>query len=172
MSARILVAEDSPTQAEALKVILECEGWAVEVSPDGRHALERLRAEPFDLVLADATMPHMDGFALCRAMRADPRTGSLPFALLTGAGDADALLRALRAGVDEWFGKPLDVDVLLEGVRALVDRCAERRATARLALDLVDRVAELEPLRCHDPEGFARLEATVRELAGALRSGR
>lgn len=168
MSPRILVAEDSPTQAEALKVILESEGFSVAVSPDGRHALEQLRAARFDVVLADATMPHLDGFELCRAVRAEPATRGVAFALLTGKDDAEALLSALRAGADEWFAKPLDVEALLDGVRALHERCARRREVTRLALDLEARVRALEPLRAHDPEGFAGLEAAARELLRAL----
>src|SRR5438270_586734 len=69
---RILVVEDSLTQAEELRLILESEGLAVQTARDGPTALELLRAGAFDLVLSDIVMPGLSGYDLCRAIKTDP----------------------------------------------------------------------------------------------------
>lgn len=125
-SETILVAEDSPTQAEALRLILESEGWRVVVVGHGKAALDAALAEPPDAVLADVTMPELDGISLCRALRADPRTEDLPLVILTGLDDPP-LGEGLVAGVDGWLRKPVDMEELIEGLRAVIARHQRRR---------------------------------------------
>ena len=70
--SRILVVEDSHTQAEFLRLLLESAGYAVKVTSDGEAALGILRTSHFDLVLTDVVMPGIDGVELCRRVKADP----------------------------------------------------------------------------------------------------
>lgn len=165
---RILVAEDSATQAEALKFILESEGWEVETVADGQSALARLYDSRFDLVLADATMPEMDGYTLCHSIRAEPAIRDVGFVLITGLDDPDSLVAALRAGVDGWFAKPLEIDRLLDAVREHLARAAEREHVRGLVRQLERRVAALESVRAHAPDGFAELESTARALSALV----
>ena len=83
MGHRILVAEDSPTQAERIRFLLEGEGHVVEVVGNGREGLERVRSAAPELIISDIEMPVMDGFAFCRALKTDEATKSIPFVLLT-----------------------------------------------------------------------------------------
>ena len=141
MSERILVAEDSPTQAEALKLILESEGWEVVVARDGHAALERLHNEAFDLVLTDVTMPGIDGFRLCRLLRGDARTRDIAVVIVSAREDTSSLAAALAVGVDGWVRKPVDVDALVDGVRARLARTRARRRARELAARLARELA-------------------------------
>ena len=71
---RVLVAEDSPTQAERLRLLLEGEGYTVDIARNGRDGLARVRSRPPDLVISDVVMPEMDGYALCEAVKASNET--------------------------------------------------------------------------------------------------
>lgn len=146
---RILIAEDSPTQAEGLRLILESEGYVAEVVGDGRQALERATEGGWDLVLADVTMPKLDGYALCRALREQPATSELPLIMLSALDDPSALAEGLGAGVDGWLRKPVEIDELLGGLRAVLGRCQrraqlgeERRAELRALAEQIERSLE------------------------------
>ncbi|HEX7119685.1 MAG TPA: response regulator [Longimicrobiales bacterium] len=102
---RILVVDDSIT-ARTLEVgILQTAGYDVVAAADGDEALRRLRGEAFDLVVADVEMPRMDGFALCRAIRADDRLAALPVVLVTALEAPEQRRRGLEAGADAYLGK-------------------------------------------------------------------
>ncbi|SDN08945.1 two-component system, chemotaxis family, sensor kinase CheA [Methylobacterium phyllostachyos] len=105
--ATILVVDDSITTRTLEKGILEAAGYRVVVCVDGQDALDRLRAEvePVDLVLADVEMPHLDGFGLLQALRADPRFARLPTILMTSRGDATDVARGLDLGADAYLTK-------------------------------------------------------------------
>jgi len=105
--ATILVVDDSITTRTLEKGILEAAGYRVVVCVDGQDALDRLRAEvePVDLVLADVEMPHLDGFGLLQALRADPRFARLPTILMTSRGDAADVARGLDLGADAYLTK-------------------------------------------------------------------
>src|SRR6476646_2813868 len=80
---RILIVEDSPTQAEAVRTLLDDAGYDVTVARSGSAALRTLRDQRVDLVVSDVVMPGMSGFDLCRAVRADATLADVPFILLT-----------------------------------------------------------------------------------------
>jgi CheY-like chemotaxis protein len=80
---RILLAEDSPTQAERLRLLLEGHGYVVDVAADGRQGLALLRERPPDLIISDAVMPELDGYAFCQAVKSAQATRRIPFVLLT-----------------------------------------------------------------------------------------
>src|SRR3990170_2706251 len=113
MARRILVVEDSATQAEQLRLLLEGEGYAVEVAADGREGLERVRRAAPDLIISDVVMPEMDGYAFCRAVKSAPATSALPFVLLTERRTALDILRGLEHGADNFITKPFEDAVLL-----------------------------------------------------------
>ncbi|MEY4511424.1 MAG: hypothetical protein RLZZ450_3546 [Pseudomonadota bacterium] len=125
---RLLIVEDSATQAEALRFRLESAGYDVTVVPDGQRALNACSAEPFDMVLSDVNMPYMSGFELCVKIKASPALRHLPVILLTSRSDPIAILRGLECGADNFITKPYEEGFLLERVRSILDnRKRDRR---------------------------------------------
>lgn len=118
---RVLVAEDSRTQAEALRLILEGEGFAVEIVPDGRQALERVALQEPDVIVSDVLMPEMTGYELCRRVKANTATANIPFVLVTALSDAAELASALDCGADSLVTKPYDSDRLVSRVRNVLE---------------------------------------------------
>lgn len=118
---RVLVAEDSPTQAEELRLILESEGFEVEVVGDGQQALERLAATPFSVVVSDIIMPRLSGYELCRAMKDGPATMDTPIILVTTLSDPLDIIQGLECGADNFITKPYDAAQLVGRIRGLLD---------------------------------------------------
>ena len=119
---RILVVEDSPTQAAALAVLLEREGFETIVARRAERALEMLRITPVDLVLSDVLMPGMDGYELCRRIKQVPEWADIPVVLLTSLTDPLAIVRGLESGADHYVTKPYDPPGLLARVRLVLER--------------------------------------------------
>jgi signal transduction histidine kinase len=121
MSApRVLVVEDSPTQARLLRLILEAEGFAVDVAADGPAALARLAAAPFDVVVSDVLMPGLTGFELCRMIKADPALCEIPVVLVTTLREPQEIVQALEVGADSFIRKPYEPDALVVRLRSLL----------------------------------------------------
>src|SRR5512135_3349379 len=116
----ILIAEDSPTQAEQLRLILEQHGYGTEVAQDGREALEYLSRRRPTLIISDVMMPEMDGYELCKAVKADEQFKDIPVMLLTALSDPRAVLKGLECGADNFFTKPYDEQYLLSRIRHIV----------------------------------------------------
>ncbi|GAA2335442.1 hypothetical protein GCM10010246_19300 [Streptomyces cuspidosporus] len=113
----LLVADDNPDVRGYLKELLVPEHDVLLVG-DGRTALETAVSHPVDLVLTDVMMPRLDGFALVRALRSDPRTVRLPIIMLTARAGEEATVQGLRAGADDYLAKPFSARQLLARVRA------------------------------------------------------
>ena len=105
MVMRILVVEDSRTQAEALRLLLEASDYQTEVAPDGETALELVRKGAFDLVVSDVTMPGISGYEVCRQIKTVLRRRDLPVLLLTALSDPMDIVQGLEAGADGYVTK-------------------------------------------------------------------
>jgi serine phosphatase RsbU (regulator of sigma subunit)/ActR/RegA family two-component response regulator len=116
----ILIAEDSPTQAEKLKCILEENDFRVVTVCNGQKALEAMRARKPILVITDINMPEMDGYELCRRIRADGQLGELPVILLTSLSDPEDVFKGLECGADNFITKPYDENNLLARIQYLL----------------------------------------------------
>jgi two-component system, cell cycle sensor histidine kinase and response regulator CckA len=123
---QILVVEDSPTQAVELQLLLESAGFLVDVARDGKAGLERCRASSVDVVLSDVVMPGMDGYELCKQLKADPTTAFMPVMLLTSLSDPMDIIRGLECGADNFLTKPYDGAYLIGRVRRLLENRAMR----------------------------------------------
>lgn len=102
---KIIVVEDSPTQALRLKLILEREGLEVSVAPNGREGEAMVSQQPPDAVVLDLNLPDIDGFEVCRALKASPDTASIPIVMLTIKDRAGDTLAGLDAGADAYIPK-------------------------------------------------------------------
>ena len=109
----VLVAEDSPTQAELLRQALTDEGYAVTVAGHGVKALEAARANRPSVIVTDVVMPDMDGYQLCRAVKADPGLRDVPVMIVTSLNQIDDIVMALESGADNFIRKPFDPRALL-----------------------------------------------------------
>ncbi len=127
MERTILVAEDSPTQAEQLRLLLEGEGYRVDLVANGREGLERVQAAPPDLIISDVVMPELDGYAFCRAVKSAGRTRRLPFVLLTERNTPTDVIHGLQVGADNFITKPFEDEYLLERVRRIFQNLELRR---------------------------------------------
>jgi len=126
--SRILVADDEDALRELLQRFLETKGHQVVLAQDGREALKLFREQPFDLVLSDVRMPGLDGLQLLAAVKdINPRT---PVVLISGYGDIETVVTALKAGAENFLAKPIRIDMLRRVVSQSLSLSArsERRA--------------------------------------------
>lgn len=107
-SIKILVVEDSRTQADYIRHILETEGYTVALAVNGMDALEQIRNNRPAIVLTDILMPEMDGFALCRAIKHDGSMAEIPVILVTQLFEPADLKKGLEAGADNIIIKPFE----------------------------------------------------------------
>jgi signal transduction histidine kinase len=112
----ILIVEDSPTQAERLRRLIQSMRYNARVAPNGRLALEAIRERKPHLVLSDIVMPEMDGYTLCRAIKADPELRDIPVILVTSLMDPKDIIRGIECGADNFIRKPYAEDYLLNRI--------------------------------------------------------
>ena len=122
MSSRVLIVEDEPDIRELVVHHLKREGYQVSAAASGEEALRQVQAAPPDLVLLDLMMPAMDGLEVCRRLRQDPATASLPIVMLTAKGDEVDRVLGLELGADDYVAKPFSPKELLARVRAVLRR--------------------------------------------------
>jgi DNA-binding response OmpR family regulator len=116
----ILVVEDSPTQAESLKHILEREGFRITVAGDGDHALALLGERKPTIVITDIIMPGMNGYELCKRIKSDERTSEIPVILLTSLTSSEDVLEGLACGADNFITKPYSEEYLVSIIRRIL----------------------------------------------------
>ncbi len=119
MSAKILVVDDDPVLSELVSYILQSEGYQPVVASDGEDGLRKFHAVNPDLVMLDVTMPEMDGFEVCKRIRA---VSNVPIIMLTAQGSEDAIVRGLDFGADDYVTKPFQLKPLMARVRANLRR--------------------------------------------------
>ena len=155
------MVEDDPDIVELVVHYLRGDGWVVETSSDGRAALDRLRAEPFQLLVLDLQLPGMDGLGVCGAVRRDKKTRDLPIVMLTARGDEADRVVGLEVGADDYVVKPFSPKELMARVRALFRRIERPESEAPL------RFSELEVDRARHLTRWAgrQVHLTAKEFA-------
>ena len=119
MALSVLIVEDDRNIAELLQMYLEKEGYAVTVAFDGGAGLSKFRAIGPDLVLLDVMMPVMDGWAVCKSIRAESQT---PIIMLTAKGEINDKVNGLRSGADDYITKPFEMKEVLARIEAVLRR--------------------------------------------------
>ena len=135
MSVSVLIVEDDRNIAELLQLYLEKEGYTVTLAADGGQGLTKFRALQPDLVLLDVMMPVMDGWAVCRAIRAESQT---PIIMLTAKSETDDKVTGLRSGADDYITKPFEMREVLARMEAVLRRTGSASAeekSRRLVFD-------------------------------------
>ena len=135
MAISVLIVEDDRNIQELLQMYLEKEGYAVTVASDGGQGLAKFRSLKPDLVLLDVMMPVMDGWAVCKAIRADSQT---PIIMLTAKGETDDKVAGLKSGADDYVTKPFEMKELLARIEAVLRRTGNapaEEASRRLTFD-------------------------------------
>ena len=143
MAIKVLVVEDDRNIAELLQMYLEKEGYKALLAYDGGKGLELFHSEKPDLVLLDIMMPVMDGYAVCRAIRAESKT---PVIMLTAKGETDDKVDGLKLGADDYITKPFQMREVLARIEAVLRRSdcvAEKKDNRRLEFEniIIDMVA-------------------------------
>lgn len=129
---RILVVEDSPTQAEQLRFILEKHHYLVTVARNGREALEVMHKSQPDLIISDVIMPEMDGYELCRRIKNHDEVCNIRIILLTSLSDPMDVIRGLECGADNFITKPYDEAYLVSRIGYLLENRYEPQDCAAL----------------------------------------
>ena len=135
MAVSVLIVEDDKNIQSLLQMYLEKEGYAVTVADDGGEGMVKFHAIKPDLVLLDVMMPVMDGWTVCKMIRAEAQT---PIIMLTAKSETDDKVTGLRYGADDYITKPFEMKEVLARIEAVLRRadrsCPEEKAR-RLSFD-------------------------------------
>ncbi len=134
MAITVLVVEDDKNIAELLQMYLEKEGYAVVWAADGGQGVTKFRAIKPDLVLLDLMLPVMDGWAVCRSIRAESQ---VPIIMLTAKGETGDKVTGLKSGADDYITKPFEMKEVLARIEAVLRRSGSvvEKKSNRLVLD-------------------------------------
>ena len=135
MAISVLIVEDDKNIQSLLQMYLEKEGYAVTVADDGGQGLSKYRSIKPDLVLLDVMMPVMDGWSVCKMIRAESQT---PIIMLTAKSETDDKVTGLRAGADDYITKPFEMKEVLARIEAVLrrtDRNTTEQKVRRLSFD-------------------------------------
>ncbi|GAC1362386.1 MAG: response regulator transcription factor [Ktedonobacteraceae bacterium] len=122
MVRKILVVDDEEVLVETIAYNLEQSGYQVETAVDGVSALEAAHRDSFDLIVLDIMLPGMDGLEVCRQLRREDRTATVPIIMLTAKGEEIDKVVGLEVGADDYVTKPFGRRELLARIRALLRR--------------------------------------------------
>jgi DNA-binding response OmpR family regulator/signal recognition particle receptor subunit beta len=153
MSAKILIVDDDPKWLRVVSLYLEQRQYLVTTAATGEEALEQIAQEHPHLIVADISMPGIDGYELCRRIRQNAATRTVPFIFLTGRDDDSERTKARKVGSDDYLAKPCPLERLADTVEAIMDRVEQARhipldaigPSGRLdEVDLLDLIQTLE----------------------------
>jgi CheY-like chemotaxis protein len=165
----VLLVDDDPALLEATAEALQLAGFRVDTARDGREAMAQIEKREPDVVVADVEMPTMDGYELCRRVRASGRDG-IPFLFYSGRGAPDARMEGFRAGADDFMPKPANMDELFLKLTRQVERVRKlRAASARPPVVDAAALAAIESRLLGGGAGIHRLGRF--ELRGILGRG-
>ena len=116
----VLVVEDSIPQREMIIALLRGMGLEVAIAGDGMEALEQIQSQPPDMIVLDIVMPHMNGYELCRRLKADPITQHVPVVMCSSKGEEFDRYWGMKQGADAYIAKPFQPAELVGTVKQLL----------------------------------------------------
>ncbi len=156
--AAILLIDDEKSIRNVLKDILQHEGYRIEEAADGEQGLQKMAAQPFDLVLCDIKMPKMDGLeVLQQIMQLQP---DVPVIMISGHGTIETAVDAVKKGAFDFIAKPPDLNRLLITIRNALDKNTLVKET-RVLKKKVQRVQDI----IGNSEGIAKIKSTIEKVA-------
>lgn len=159
---RILLVEDEVALAGVLQRGLEEHGYAVDLAADAEDALAFASTEPYDLVVLDVMLPDLDGFKVCRRLRANG--ANMPVLMLTALDSIDDRVAGLDSGADDYLPKPFDPRELRARVRALLRRDQVHRDPVLRIADIELNTTSQEAHRAGQPIELTKREYAILEL--------
>ena len=140
-----MVIEDDKQLQSFVDFVLRRKGFEVLVADDGAAGLSLARSQPFDLILCDVEMPHLNGSEVLKALRHDPATSDIPFIIMTGRPDKTSMRAGMAMGADDYLPKPFRPEDLVAAIQSRLDRQQQIRSrteaqSAQLRADLGKRL--------------------------------
>ncbi len=120
MKKKLLLVEDDPSAVRITTYALEQAGYEVLAALNGQEALRKAQGEKPDLIILDVMLPGVDGFQVCRHLRADPQTAQIPILMLSAKAQQADVDTGLKVGADDYLTKPVDLSEVLSRVESLL----------------------------------------------------
>src|ERR1700683_4106385 len=169
MPEKILIVDDETATRAALEMLLHREGFEVRDANSGEAALAECAAFRPDLILLDILMPGIDGFEVCRRIKATPETRLTPVVLITGLFETEDRIKGINAGADDFLSKPIDLNELLARTRSLLrlkQYTDELENAEAVLFSLAQRIQERDPYTHGHCERLAEMSARMGEHLG------
>src|SRR5512147_2968384 len=129
MAEKILIVDDDIDSLKLIGMMLQRQGYEIVAASNGQQALGRAHADQPDLIILDVMMPDMDGYEVCRRLRHDPATQTIPIIMFTAKTLVDDKVAGFEAGADDYLTKPTHPAELASRVKAVIARSAAQRRT-------------------------------------------
>lgn len=141
MAKTVLIVEDDRNIADLLRLYLEKEGYTVVIAPDGMRGVEQFRTVHPSLVLLDVMLPGLDGWGVCRAIRAESQT---PIIMLTAKNETEDKVNGLKQGADDYITKPFEMKEVLARIEAVLRRSGIEPEKSRRRLEFDKLVIDMD----------------------------
>ena len=141
MAKTVLIVEDDRNIADLLRLYLEKEGYTVVIAPDGMRGVEQFRTVHPSLVLLDVMLPGLDGWGVCRAIRAESQT---PIIMLTAKSETEDKVNGLKQGADDYITKPFEMKEVLARIEAVLRRSSIEPEKSRRRLEFDKLVIDMD----------------------------
>ena len=141
MAKTVLIVEDDRNIADLLRLYLEKEGYTVVIAPDGMRGVEQFRTVHPSLVLLDVMLPGLDGWGVCRAIRAESQT---PIIMLTTKSETEDKVNGLKQGADDYITKPFEMKEVLARIEAVLRRSGIEPEKSRRRLEFDKLVIDMD----------------------------
>lgn len=141
MAKTVLIVEDDRNIADFLRLYLEKEGYTVVIAPDGMRGVEQFRTVHPSLVLLDVMLPGLDGWGVCRAIRAESQT---PIIMLTAKSETEDKVNGLKQGADDYITKPFEMKEVLARIEAVLRRSGIEPEKSRRRLEFDKLIIDMD----------------------------
>lgn len=141
MAKTVLIVEDDRNIVDLLRLYLEKEGYTVVIAPDGMRGVEQFRTVHPSLVLLDVMLPGLDGWGVCRAIRAESQT---PIIMLTAKSETEDKVNGLKQGADDYITKPFEMKEVLARIEAVLRRSGIEPEKSRRRLEFDKLVIDMD----------------------------